>query len=132
MFGMKRRSLLASVPLVAALLSACGGGLYVEASGGYGGPPPTISLTASTGVARRGDLIRLSAAISAPNGIDRVNFYRIDPGVSTLLATLNGPPAQLDTPIPVNAGNSVGYWARVCDNAGYCAESATVTVAVTN
>ena len=129
MFVMKRRLL--AVPLVAALLLAgCGGGVYLELGDDYDGPPPTISLSTSTGVARRGDLIRLSAAISAPNGIERITFYRIDPGVSTLLATLHGPPAQVDTPIPVNAVSSVGYWARVCDQAGYCTESATVSISI--
>jgi len=117
---------------LAGLMAGCGGGLYVEVSDPYTGPPPTISLTASTSVARRGDLIRLSAAISAPNGIDRITFYRIDPGVSTSLGVLYGPPAQLDTPIPVNAGGSVGYWAKVCDSAGYCSESPTVNVSVAN
>lgn len=126
---MKRRSLLAVPAVAALLLTACGGGLYLEVGDSWG-PPPTISLTASSGVARRGDVIRLSAAISASNGIDRITFYRIDPGVSTTLATLNGPPAQVDTPIPMNAGSSVGYWARICDEAGYCAESATVSVSV--
>jgi hypothetical protein len=125
-----RRHLLA-VPCAALLLTACGGGLYVELGDPYG-PPPTISVTASTSVARRGELIRLSAAISAPNGIDRITFYRIDPGVSTSLGVLFGPPAQLDTPIPANAAGSVGYWAKVCDEVGYCTESATVTVTVVN
>jgi len=129
MLGMRR--LLLAVPAVALLLTACGGGLYVDVSDPYG-PPPSISVSTSTAVARRGDLIRLSAAISAPNGIDRITFYRIDPGVSTSLGVLYGPPAQLDTPIPVNAGSSVGYWAKVCDNAGYCTESATVSVSVVN
>lgn len=128
---MKRRSLLAAVPFAALLLTACGGGVYLELGDGYDGPPPTISVTASTGIARRGDIIRLSAAISAPNGIERITFYRVDPGVSTLLATLYGPPAQVDTPIPVNAGSSVTYWARICDSAGYCGESSNVTVTVT-
>src|SRR5262245_54819334 len=126
---MKRR--LWAVPFVAAgLLAGCGGGVYLELGDGYDGPPPTISLTASTGTARRGDVIRLSAAISAANGIDRVTFYRIDPGVSTSLGVLHGPPAQLDTSIPMNAGNSVSYWARICDQAGYCTESANVSVNV--
>ena len=114
---------------LAATMAGCGGGLYLEVTDPYG-PPPLISLTASSGVARRGDLVRLSAAISATNGIDRITFFRIDPGVSTSLAVLYGPPAQLDTPIPLNAGSSVGYWAKVCDSAGYCSESATVTVQV--
>jgi len=129
MLGMRR--LLLAAPAAALLLTACGGGLYLEVSDPYG-PPPSISLSTSTAVAPRGDLIRLSAAVSAPNGIDRITFYRIDPGVSTSLGVLFGPPAQLDTPIPVNAGSSVGYWAKVCDNAGYCTESATVSVSVVN
>ena len=121
---------LALPALAATLLAGCGGGIYVDVSDPWG-PPPDISLTASTPVARRGDLVRLSAAITVPDGtIDRITFYRIEPGVSTALGTLYGPPAQLDTPIPFNAGNSVGYWAKVCDLAGYCSESATVYVSV--
>jgi len=123
----------AGVLALAVSMAGCGGGLYLEVSDPYGyGPPPSISLTTSTSVARRGDLIRLSAAISAPNGIDRITFYRIDPGVSTSLGVLFGPPAQLDTPIPGNVGGSVGYWAKVCDSVGYCSESATVSVSVVN
>jgi hypothetical protein len=130
---MKRLTLRGAGALALALsMAGCGGGLYLDVSDPYVGPPPSISLTASTGIARRGDLIRLSAAVSAPNGIDRITFYRIDPGVSTSLGLLYGPPAQLDTPIPINAGGSVGYWAKVCDQAGYCSESATVTVSVVN
>ncbi len=120
------RRLALGLPL---LLAACGGGVYLELGDGWG-PPPTIDISASTGLAQRGETIRLVAAISAPNGIDRVSFYRIDPGATVTLATLGGPPVQLDTVIPLNAGRSVGYWARVCDEAGYCRESATVTVSV--
>jgi hypothetical protein len=106
-----------------------GGGLYVELSDPWG-PPPSITVSASTDLAARGETIRLVAAISAPNGIDRITFYRIDPGVSTPLGVLHGAPAQIDTAIPLNAGRSVGYWARVCDGAGLCTDSRTVTVSV--
>lgn len=115
----------ALVALAAAALAGCGGG-YVEASG----PPPDISMTASTSVAMRGEPIRLVAAASASNGMDSVDFYRIDPTWDTRLGSIYGPPVQFDTSIPVNAGASVSYYARACDVAGYCTNSQVVTVTV--
>lgn len=112
---------------VAALaLAGCGGGVYVTAYG----PPPEISLAASTNQTVLGQPIRLIGAVSSSNGMDYVDFYRIDPTQDTRLGTVYGPPVQFDTSIPLNAGYSVSYYARACDVAGYCTNSQVVTVSV--
>lgn len=115
-----RRFLALALPT---LLCACGGGeLYIP------GPPPDIALTTSVTDARRGDVVQLSAAVTASNGIDYVDFYRIDYGQSVLLGTVSHPPARLDTVVPFNAGDRVAYFARVCDLEGYCTSSYAETV----
>ncbi len=111
-----------------ALLAGCGGGAYVEIDG----PPPDISLAASSNYAVRGQALQLVAAVSASNGIDSVDFYRIDYGQSVLLGSVYQPPAKWNTAVPINAGSTVAYFARVCDQAGYCTSSAVETVGVVN
>ncbi len=118
--NLARRFLALALP---ALLCACGGGdLYVP------GPPPDIALTTSVTDARRGEVVQLSAAVTASNGIDYVSFYRVDYGQSVLLATISHPPARLDTVVPFNVGDRVVYFARVCDLEGFCTSSYAETV----
>ena len=88
------------VPFLA-VVAACGGGVYVDATVPEG-PPPDIAITTSTEVAYRGDPIRLIGAVTASNGVDYVSFFRIDFGVAVPLETVFRPPLQLDTSIPVN------------------------------
>ena len=109
--------------ILLALLSACGGGDYDLL-----GPPPDIALTTSVTDARRGDVVQLSAAVTASNGVDYVSFYRIDYGQSVLLGSVIRPPARWETVVPFNAGSSVTYFARVCDLEGYCTSSYAQTV----
>ncbi|HEY1392681.1 MAG TPA: hypothetical protein VFV25_04865, partial [Methylibium sp.] len=63
-------------------LAGCGGGAYVDVGGGPSvGPPPTITLAITVpSPALPGDAVTLLADPQASNGIDYVNFYRIDPG----------------------------------------------------
>jgi hypothetical protein len=121
-----RRGVTAALLLVS--LAGCGGGVYVEAEG----PPPDISLAASSNYAVRGQALQLVAAVSASNGVASVDFYRIDFGQPVLLGSVYQPPAKWNTAVPVNAASSVAYYARVCDQAGYCTSSAVETVAVVN
>lgn len=116
------------VPLLAAV-AACGGGVYVDATVPPG-PPPDISIASSTDVASRGDPIRLIGAVTASNGVDYVSFFRIDFGNATPLGTVFRPPLQWDTSIPINAGNTVSYYALACDAIGQCTNSAVITVFV--
>ena len=116
------------VPLLAAV-AACGGGVYVDATVPPG-PPPDISIASSTDVASRGEPIRLIGAVTASNGVDYVSFFRIDFGVATPLGTIFRPPLQWDTSIPINAGNTVSYYARACDAMGQCTNSLVISVNV--
>jgi hypothetical protein len=124
-----RRAFIATTTgLLLTLLAGCGGGVYIELDG----PPPDITLATSVTTALRGQPLQLVAAVSAPNGVDSVDFYRIDFGRSVLLGSVYGPPAKWNTSVPVNAGSSVAYFARVCDQAGYCTSSEVATVFVAN
>lgn len=116
------------VPLLA-VVAACGGGVYVDATVPVG-PPPDISIATSTDVAFRGDPVRLIGAVTASNGVDYVSFFRIDFGVATPLGTVFRPPLQWDTSIPINAGSTVSYYARACDAIGQCTNSNVISVAV--
>ena len=111
------------------LLASCGGGGYVDTAVPVA-PPPQISLAVSPTVAQRGEPLQLVSAVTAGNGIDYVTFYRIDYGTPVVLGSVLQPPAQLITSVPVNAGSSASYFARVHDLAGYYADSPVVTVAV--
>ena len=111
------------------LLASCGGGGYVDAAVPVA-PPPQISLAVSPTVAQRGEPLQLVAAVTAGNGIDYVTFYRIDYGTPVVLGSVGQPPAQWITSVPVNAGGSASYFARVHDVAGYYSDSPVVTVAV--
>jgi hypothetical protein len=122
----KRSLRAAAAGLLLALLAGCGGGVYIELDG----PPPDISLATSVTTALRGQSLQLVAAVSAANGVDSVDFYRVDFGRSVLLGSVYQPPAKWNTSVPINAGSSVAYFARVCDQAGYCASSELATVFV--
>lgn len=124
----KRSFIGATAGLLLALLAGCGGGVYVELDG----PPPDISLATSVTTALRGQPLQLVAAVSAANGVDSVDFYRLDFGRSVLLGSVYEPPAKWNTSVPFNAGSSVAYFARVCDQAGYCTSSEVATVFVAN
>jgi hypothetical protein len=111
-----------------ALLTACGGG--GDDHDDRDGPPPNISLETSVNVAQRGQPLRLIASATAANGVDHVNFYRIDFGSPVLLGRVSSPPPNWDTSVPVNAGANVRFFAEVCDQVGLCTDSNIVTVAV--
>jgi hypothetical protein len=112
--------------LLLAMLAGCGGGVYVETDG----PPPDITLATSTSYAARGQAVQLVAAVNASNGVDHVDFYRIDFGAAVRLGTVYQPPAKWLTSVPINAGSRVDYFATVCDQAGYCTDSRVESVAV--
>ena len=109
-------------------LAGCGGGAYVEIP--FEGPPPEIALAAAPSPAYRGETVQLVAAVTAANGVDTIDFYRIDHGLTTAIGRIRSGPYQWTTTIPVNAGSRVGYYANVCDYAGLCTSSTLVTVDV--
>jgi hypothetical protein len=112
--------------LLLGVMAGCGGGVYVEADG----PPPDITLATSATYAAPGQALQLVAAVNASNGVDYVDFYRIDFGTPVRLGTVYEPPAKWTTAVPINAGSRVDYFATVCDVAGYCTSSTVESVAV--
>ena len=128
--SLARRSRLLGAALLLVLVAGCGGGVYVDATVAEG-PPPSITLAAvASATPVRGDAVQLVATVSASNGIDYVNFYRMDYYGPALLGAVGRPPATWDTSIPVNAGSTVSYYARACDALGKCTDSQVVTLPV--
>lgn len=113
--------------LAALSLAGCGGGAYIDIGDPYG-PPPDISLAIAPTSAFPGQSLQLAAAVTASNGIDYVVFYRLGGAGAIRLGSVDSPPAQWTTSVPVNAGRSVSYFATVCDLARYCTDSAVVTI----
>jgi hypothetical protein len=117
---------------VAALLSGCGGGIYIG-FGGSGDSPPDVSLVAGVTSAAPGQAVPLAAAASDDYAVDRVDFYRVDAGGgATWLGTDPASPYQWNAAIPVDAasGSTVLFFARAIDDAGQQTDSTTVAVSV--
>lgn len=124
-----RLSLLAGVAGV--LLAGCGGGVYLGFGWDFGdGFAPSVSLAVSPTEAAPGQIVSLAAAASDFDGIDQVTFYRLDGDAATPLAGDARPPYNLETAVPLDAGDSVSYFARAIDNSGDRADSNVVTVTV--
>ena len=121
-WGLARRAIAVAM---LGVLAACGGGGPADI-----GPPPEVSLSVSTSVALRGEAVELRATAYASNGMDSVKFYRLDVGLPVLLVTVLSPPPNWVTSVPINAGSSVTFLARACDQEGFCSDSNLVTVAV--
>lgn len=129
---MRRPAPLSAVLAGAALLSACGGGFYVEWSNGFGDDdPPSVQLVASSSSVPAGGSVRLSAAASDDSGIDEVRFYRIDGIGSVLLGGDGVPPYEWTLTGPTDGRSTVRVYARAVDNEGHAADSNALTLDVT-
>jgi hypothetical protein len=117
------------IPLLAATLAGCGGGLWIGYSDFDNGDLPQVSLVANVDSAVPGQTIRLSAAASDDDGIDEVRFYRVlsDGGVLRL-GDDDGEPYQWDTVVPSTSASQVRYFARAFDRFGNWNDSGTVSV----
>ncbi len=114
----------------AAAVAGCGGSISLG-FGHYDDDAPSVSLAVSPSSAARGDTLRLVAAASDDYAVVAVEFYRVDPGGTTLLGSDLAAPYQLDTVVPAGAGASVQYVARAVDDAGQRTDSAAAVVVVT-
>jgi hypothetical protein len=134
----RRRALLSRFVLLAgaAVLAGCGGGWFVAFEFGDvdfdDEHRPSVSLAADTSVARPGARVQLIAAATSQNGIDDVGFYRFDAGAETsiLLGADGMAPYEWSDTIPLDAGDSVRYFARATDALGRNADSDPVTITV--
>lgn len=114
--------------LAAAVLSGCGGGIYLGWSD-TGDAPPDVNLAASPNSASAGSTVRLIAAASDDYAVSRVEFYRIEPGGSSVFLGQDGrAPYQFDTVLPDGARGSVSYYAIAVDDVGQSTSSRAVSV----
>ena len=115
--------------ILGALLSACGGGLYVGWSETGADAPPSVNLASTSKTAHVGEVVHLIAAASDDYSISRVEFYRIElDGRSTYLGSDGWPPYDWDTPLPDTSASSVRYYARAIDDIGQSSTSALISV----
>lgn len=115
-----------------AVLAGCGGGIYLSWSDtGSNDAPPNVSLASSVSAASVGGTVRLIAAASDDFSVNRVEFYRIEPGgASTRLGSDGWPPYQWDTALPDSPSGRVSYYAVAIDDIGQTGSSATISVTV--
>lgn len=111
---------------VPALLSACGGGVWIGFNGGDN--PPQVSL-ATVASAPAGAGLRLAAAASDDGFVDHVSFYRLDDaGNSLLLGSDDTAPFEWNTVMPASGSGRARFYARAYDNSGQWADSEVVSV----
>ena len=127
----------------ALLLAGCGGGVSVGfGSGGGVGvgvgfvdgsdrTPPSVSPAASTTTVQAGRRLRLAAAAADESGVDSVSFLLVEGGEAVVLATLDGPPYEIDVVAPSDGRTSITVYARAIDREGNRGESGRVTIAIT-
>ena len=121
-------------------LAGCGGGFSVGVGSGYnpgyppgygyGGSPPSVQLAAAQSSASAGQSVLLVAAAVAQNGIDSVDFYRIDGPNWTLQGSVGAAPYQWQVEVPADGRTTLSVFARAFDRAGNSADSNVVTIAV--
>ncbi|HSW04225.1 Ig-like domain-containing protein [Aquabacterium sp.] len=116
---------------IAGGLAACGGGLYIAVGDDGYDDPPQVNLVASSSSASPGQGVRLAAAASDDYGVQRVQFFRIEPdGAATALGSDGVAPFEWDTTLPATTANEVRYFARAFDDAGQATDSASIAVTV--
>jgi hypothetical protein len=117
---MNRRHALLGLPT---LFSGC----YV---GWSGDEPPSVSLAVAKTSALPGEVVRLVAAASDDDFVDRVDFFRIDPdGRRFLLGADGRDPYQWDAIMPnVARGEVVYFYARAFDSWDQSSDSDRVPV----
>lgn len=121
---------LACALLPACLLAGCGGGFSLYYGGDYDGWAPSVSLAAAQDTVIVGQMVRLVAAAADENGIEYVEFYRLDGGGAVLLGSDPKPPYEWDAVAPDDGRASLRVFARATDRAGNWADSNTVSVSI--
>lgn len=114
----------AAAALLALSLAGCGGSEDEEA--------PTVSLVSTVTSAQAGETITLIASASSDLGISAVQLYRVDASTNTLLGSLNATPYQFSATLPSDASGSVLFFSRAVDGDGNTADSANVSITVTD
>jgi hypothetical protein len=121
---------LACVLLPACMLAGCGGGFSLYYGGDYDGWAPSVSLAAAHNTVVAGQMVRLVAAAADENGIEYVEFYRLDGGAAVLLGSDPTPPYEWDAVAPDDGRALLRVFARATDRAGNWADSNTVSISI--
>lgn len=129
---LRRHPALALALSAAALLTSCGGGVYLGwEGGGHDDLPPSVNLVTSPNAAAVGQTVRLSAAASDDYAVARVEFYRVEStGAVLRLGSDAFAPYTWDTVLPDSGSDVVRYLVRAVDDAGQVTDSAWVSVSV--
>jgi hypothetical protein len=115
----------------AALLTACGGGLWLGFGGVWDDWPPSVSLAATASSVPAGGTLRVIAAAADESGIDEVAFYRLVDSGWVRLGSDGVEPYEWLVPVPADGRSSVSVFARATDGSGLQADSAIISVPVT-
>lgn len=118
----------------ALLLSACGGGFNLYYSYSDGDPfdvrPPSVSLAAAQTSVIAGQTAQFVAAAADENGIEFVEFFRVDGAGAVLLGSDRTEPYEWAVLAPADGRGSLSVFARATDRAGNSADSSTVSVTI--
>jgi predicted small lipoprotein YifL len=118
-----------ALALLAPVLAACGGGLYI----GFGDDdfgPPSVSLAAAQTSVQAGETIRVVAAAADENGIDEVAFYRIDGNSALRLGSDGSAPYEWNLVVPDDGRTTLRLFARATDGWGERADSNELVLTV--
>ncbi|EHR73711.1 hypothetical protein BurJ1DRAFT_4927 [Burkholderiales bacterium JOSHI_001] len=125
----------ALLPMVAALLHGCGGGLQLGI-GSNSNDPPSVTVVAGVASGVRGSKLVLFADASDDDAVAQVIFYRVNADESSTEEGRDASrPFTLEVTLPTTttfAGSSVRYYARAVDSDNATTDSAQVSVELVN
>lgn len=126
-----RAAVLATVLAAVLAVAGCGGGIWVGIGDDFD-DPPAVSLTASSAQAPAGASITLAAAAADDDGIDGVEFYRLEGGggVQRLGSDFQAP-YELAVVVPTDGRSALQVFARAYDFDGNAADSEVLAITIT-
>lgn len=112
-------------------LAGCGGNIEFGFGTGFDDDEPTVTVVASDTSVQAGESVRFVAAAADANGIDRVEFYRVDDSGSVLVETDETEPYDVTIVAPDDGRTTLRVFARAIDFADNEGESQIVSVTIT-
>ena len=129
--GAARAAARAAVLAAVLAVAGCGGGIWVGIGDDFD-DPPAVSLTASAGSAPAGVSINLLAAAADDDGVEVVEFYRVDGGGGAQrLGSDFQSPYELTVVVPTDGRGVLQVFARAYDFDGNAADSDVLAITIT-